>query len=79
MPNSTVSQNPTILKKAPHLLMQVFKSLNVSEELAVWIGAMVLQTNEQMADMAIWLYRKKETNPKTILMKAQEIAQISAS
>ena len=68
------SQNRTMLKKAPHLLMQVFKSLNVPEELATWIGAIALKTDEQAADMTIWLHQSRETNPQKLLAKAKEIA-----
>lgn len=69
------SAKRAVLNKAPHLLMQVFKSLKISEELAIWIGAMILKTNEQAADMAIWLYRNKETTPEKLIKKAQEIAK----
>lgn len=74
MQGSNQELNRTALKKAPHLLMQVFKSLKVPEDLAAWIGAMVLKTEEQEADMAIWLYRSRETDPKKLLAKAKEIA-----
>jgi hypothetical protein len=74
MQNSSNPKNRMILKNAPHLLMQVFKSLGVPRDLAVWIGAIELKTDEQAADMAIWLYRNKETDSQKLLAKAQEIA-----
>jgi hypothetical protein len=46
----------------------------VPRDLAVWIGAIELKTDEQAADMAIWLYRNKETDSQKLLGKAQEIA-----
>lgn len=74
MQGSNQESNRTALKKAPHLLMQVFKSLKVPEDMATWIGAMVLKTDEQAADMAIWLHKSRETDPEKLLAKAKEIA-----
>ena len=55
------------------------QELGVPRDLAVWIGAMVLKTDEQAADMAIWLYRNKETDSQKLLAKAQEIAACNAA
>ncbi len=48
--------------------------MKVPEDLATWIGAMVLKTDEQEADMAIWLHKSRETDPEKLLAKAKEIA-----
>ena len=46
----------------------------VCHSLPVGVTAVVLQTERQRAEMAVWMWDERVTNPDLIVSKAQEIA-----
>ena len=69
------SQEDTELDKMGMLLIDVFKRLGLPCDLSVGVTAIVLQTERQRAEMAVWLWDNKVTDQDLIVKKALEVAK----
>lgn len=56
------------------LLIDVFKKLGLPCDLAVGITAIVLQTEMQRVEMAIWMWDNQVLDQEKIVRKALELA-----
>lgn len=68
------SQEDTSQNKMGMLLIDVFKKLGLPCDLAVGITAIVLQTEMQRVEMAIWMWDNQVLDQEKIVRKALELA-----
>lgn len=61
------------LKRIDYLLIEVFKRLGFNCDLTVFVGAVLLKTDRQKAEMALWALDNHVTDPEKIPEKALEM------
>ena len=69
-----MSQANTELSEMERLLIQVFKRLGLPCDLTIGVVSIILQTDEQRAEMSVWMWDNQITDQDKIVKKALELA-----